>query len=78
MTRRIEISYAPNTSVVDVMADVDITVPESYGPADISDLLSTGVLRSCADRAQFTPGKYNIRLLAVITREDDGTSESKD
>ena len=77
MARRIELTYAPNTDVADLMADVDVTVPAD-AEVNIADFVNLSVLDSCKSKAVFTSGKYNIRMLLVITREDNGTPESTD
>lgn len=75
MPKRIEITVAKDTSVVDLMVDVDIVfmhMPEMES-LDLSDLLKI-VLKDCKNKASFLPGKYNVRMMAVITEEHDDES----
>lgn len=63
----IDMSHCANTRVVDVMADVDFTVAD---PVDSASAIQQVVLEQCRNKVPLVPGKYNIRILAVITSED--------
>ena len=74
MTKRIEITLAKNTSVVDVMADVDVVIVPEIDSLDLVDLIKI-VLNDGKNKATFHPGKYNIRLMAVVTEERENESD---
>jgi hypothetical protein len=75
MSKRVEITVAKDTSVVDLMADVDVVfmhMPDVES-LDLVDLIKI-VLRDCKNQASFAPGKYNVRLMAVVTEEHEDES----
>ena len=69
----INLSLSDNTSVVDLMADVDLTIKakQEGEEADFCDVIRDVVLARCDGRAKLPPGAYNIRLLCVVTRNED-------
>lgn len=67
---QIEMTKNDTTSVVDVMADVDFTLNGNEGDAaDFATVVQQVVLARCEGQAKLPLGNYNIRLLAVITKE---------
>jgi len=77
MTDRIDITFSDETSLVDVQADIDVLVqPNESDPEqllDISDLLTYALCSKLKTQASFPAGKYNIRLMLVITSEKEET-----
>lgn len=69
----INISISDNTTVVDLMADVDLTIRGLNGEeADFADVIKDVILARCAERAKLPPGSYNIRMLCVVTQNNEG------
>lgn len=73
----INISLSSNTSVVDLMVDLDLTlVAEAPGDeADLCDVLRDTILARLEGKAKLAPGKYNIRMLCVVTSEEGDVQE---
>jgi hypothetical protein len=57
-------------TTVSIMADVDVEVT-NLSMVCSADLVQRAVLQACAHKARLPQGKYNIRLLAVITSETE-------
>lgn len=70
---QIELSASVNTSTVDIMADIDFTLRAEgeQTEADFADVLYRVVLARCMGRAKLPLGDYNVRLFAVITRDEN-------
>lgn len=64
---QIDMTTSVGTTVADIMADVDFTANTE---ADVAVALQQ-VIEKCKNRVPLKPGKYNVRLLAVITSEND-------
>lgn len=79
MAKRIELTHSPDTSVVDLMADVDVTLKlvEGQKEVELVDFLNHSVFKHCVDKVVFVAGKYNIRMLIVITEENDDNGTTK-
>ena len=70
----LNLTMSENTTVVDLMADVDLAIvdnAEGGTQADVCDILQDVILARCAGRASLPAGKYNIRMLCVVTRNED-------
>lgn len=69
---QIELSASVNTSTVDIMADIDFTLRAEGEQieADFAEVLHRVVLARCTGRAKLPLGDYNVRLFAVITRDE--------
>lgn len=55
------------------MADVDLTI-KAMKPgeeADFTDVVHDVVLARCVGKAKLAPGAYNIRMLCIVTRNED-------
>jgi len=70
--RQIELSANVNTSVVDIMADVDFTLRAEgdQTEADFAEVVNRVALAPCVGKATLPLGHYNVRLFAVITRDE--------
>ena len=69
----INLSLSENTSVVDIMADVDLTI-EANTPgeeADFCDVIRDVILARADGKAKLPPGAYNVRMLCVVTRNEE-------
>lgn len=70
MKNHVEMTKNDTTEVVDVMADVDFTLDGKEGDtADFAEVVKQVVLARCEGQVKLPLGNYNIRLLAVITKE---------
>jgi len=71
----IQMLITENQRIIDISADVDFNIQEKEGVPSIhvADALSAVVLARCKDKpeASLLPGKYNVRLMAVITENSD-------
>lgn len=65
---QIDMTTCQGAAVVDILADVDFTVNPM---SDVASALQQVILDRCKDRVPLQPGKYNVRLLAVITSENN-------
>lgn len=69
----INLTLSSNTTLVDLMADVDLTI-EAKSPgqeADFSDVIRDVVIARCDGKAKLPPGSYNIRMLCVVTKNEE-------
>lgn len=68
----IEITTSVETSVIDVMADVDFSVDgKDDDHADFADVFQRVIIARCTGQAELGVGRYNIRLLAVVTQNEE-------
>lgn len=69
----INLSLSDNTTVTDLMADVDLTIKANKPgeEADFCDVIRDVILARCEGKAKLQPGAYNIRMLCVVTRNEE-------
>lgn len=69
----INLTLSSNTTLVDLMADVDFTI-EAKNPgqeADFADVIRDVILARCDGKSKLPPGSYNIRMLCVVTKNEE-------
>lgn len=64
MTRRVDITTSQGANVTDVFIDVDFEVEAD---SDYGDVLSQLIQEHLNNRAVLNAGKYNVRMLCVLT-----------
>lgn len=69
----INLTLSSNTTLVDLMADVDLTIEAKNAgeEADFCDVIRDVVLARCDGKAKLPPGAYNIRMLCVVTKNEE-------
>lgn len=67
MTRRVDITSSQGANVTDVFIDVDFEVEAD---SDYGDVLSQLIREHLAAKAELSAGKYNVRMLCVLTDTD--------
>ena len=77
---QINLTLSDNTSVVDLMADVDLTIKANVPgeEADFCDVIRDVILARCDGKSKLQPGMYNIRMLCVVTRNDEVLTEKEE
>ena len=59
-------TISADTDVVDLMSDVDFEITT---PVDAIEALQATIFGRSTGKIQLPSGKYNVRMLCVITRE---------
>lgn len=78
---RIHMMVTEGERVTDISADVDLelTPNEDGSLTHVGDLLNEVVLGPCRNQAAtLAPGKYNIRMLVIVSSMSDEVSKPND
>lgn len=73
--KRIDFSVSNSASTVDIMADVDVSLEfaDSKDHVDVCSVINDAILsHPTGKRVVLSQGRYNIRLLCVVTRDESG------
>lgn len=70
---RVDVTLSTSSDVVDVMADVDFELQGGVSDieGDLVDVINDVVFARCVNAAKLRTGSYNIRMLCVITRNNE-------
>jgi hypothetical protein len=73
MAKRIQLTTSLAATSVDVIAEASVTCKT---PADFVDVLEHAILNSLRSKTTVPEGKYNVRLLCVVTEDTNGPDKS--
>lgn len=73
MAKRIQITTSGNATSVDVLAEASVTCKTA---ADFVDILQHAILNTLRDKNTLPEGKYNVRMLCVVTEDTSGPDKS--